>query len=258
MLEDNSTGIRSAGQSRNLLKLLICGLLVIAVLSALAGSERSPEPFFPIAEGTAWVYQGVVRWGRYGSEDTKEREVIWKMETGQVIRHGALVAAVLKGFPADLNWTTGNPDPRDSLLVVNGGNHYYFVNPLHFRSAMIRVQAELEPLKGLMSETDLLFRLPLTQGEKLCGADVIVREENASMFCWHVGPELPIDLKGIKGIPAGKRPSYDIHYLTVVDETEVQIVPGIGITRYEYHRHTSPADTILNLTEFQSASRKPH
>lgn len=77
------------------------------------------------------------------------------------------------------------------------------------------------------------------------------------MFCWHVGPELPIELKGIKGVPSGKRSSYDIHYLTLVDETEVQIVPGIGITRYEYHRHTSPADTILNLTEFQRASRKP-
>src|SRR5271157_4653484 len=111
MLADDSTGIRSAGEGRNLLKLLVCGLLLIAVLSALAGSEGSPEPFFQIAEGTTWVYQGVVRWGRYGSDDTKEREVIWKMETGQVIRHGAFVAAVLKGFPADLNWTTGNPDP---------------------------------------------------------------------------------------------------------------------------------------------------
>jgi len=257
MLGDSSSRILSVGPRRNVLKLLLCVLLLSAVLSALAASERGPEPFFPIAEGTTWVYQGVVRWKRFGYEGAKEREVIWKMETGQVIRHGALVAAVLKGFPADLNWTTGNPDPRDSLLVVNGGSRYYFVNPLHFRSAWIRVQAELEPLKGLMTETDLLFQLPLTQGAKFCGADVIDREENASMFCWHVGPELPVDLKGIKGIPPGKRPSYDIHYLTVVDETEVQIVPGIGITRYEYHRHTSPTDTILNLTEFQPATRKP-
>jgi hypothetical protein len=246
-----------ADQSRNLLKLLLCILLLSTVLSALAGSEKPPEPFFPIAEGTTWVYQGLVRWGHYGSDDTKEREVIWKMETGQVIRHGTLVAAVLKGFPADLNWTTGNPDPRDSLLVVNAGSRYYFVNPLHFRSAWIRLQAELEPLKGLLTENDLLFQLPLTQGEKFCGANVIDREENASMFCWHVGPEFPIELKSIKGIPVGKRSSYEIHYLTVVDETEVQIVPGIGITRYEYHRHTSPADTILNLTEFQPATRKP-
>lgn len=258
MIAGDSNGSFSIDQRRIFLKLLLCGLILTAVLSALAGSERIPESFFPIAEGTAWVYQGVVRWGRYGSDDTREREVVWKMETGQVIRNGALVAAVLKGFPADLNWTTGNPDPRDSLLVVNGGNHYYFVNPLHFRSALIRVQAELEPLKGLMTETDLLFQLPLTQGEKFCGADVIDRVENASMFCWHVGPELPIDLRGVKGVSPGRRPSYDIHYLTVVDETEVQIVPGVGITRYEYHRHTSPADTILNLTEFQPAARKPH
>lgn len=258
MIAGDSNGSFSIDQRRIFLKLLLCGLILTAVLSALAGSERIPESFFPIAEGTAWVYQGVVRWGRYGSDDTREREVVWKMETGQVIRNGALVAAVLKGFPADLNWTTGNPDPRDSLLVVNGGNHYYFVNPLHFRSALIRVQAELEPLKGLMTETDLLFQLPLTQGEKFCGADVIDRVENASMFCWHVGPELPIDLRGVKGVSPSRRPSYDIHYLTVVDETEVQIVPGVGITRYEYHRHTSPADTILNLTEFQPAARKPH
>jgi hypothetical protein len=257
MFRDIVTGALPAGQRRDLLQLSLCGLLLTAVLTTFAGSERDPESFFPIAEGTAWVYQGVVRWKRFGYEATKEREVIWKMETGQVIRHGAFVAAVLKGFPADLNWTTGNPDPRDSLLVINGGNQYYFINPLHFRSAWIRVQAELVPLKGLMTETDLLFQLPLAQGQKFCGANVIDREENASMFCWHVGPELPIDLKGVKGIPAGKRPSYEIHYLTVVDETEVQIVPGIGITRYEYHRHTSPADTILNLTEFQPPMRKP-
>lgn len=257
MIPGISTGTLSAGQGRIFLKLLPCGLILTAVLSALAGSERKPDSFFPIAEGTTWVYQGVVRWGHYGADDTKEREVIWKMETGQVIRHGAIVAAVLKGFPADLNWTTGNPDPRDSLLVVNGGNHYYFVDPLNFRSAWIRVQAELEPLKGLMTEKDLLFQLPLTQGARFCGADVIDRIENASMFCWHVGPELPIDLKGIKGVPAGKRPSYEIHYLTIVDETEIQIVPGIGITRYEYHRHTSPADTVLQLTEFQPPARKP-
>jgi hypothetical protein len=253
-----STCLRFAARSGHGRKLGFCVLLLTSILSAFAGNERSPEPFFPVAEGTTWVYQGVIRWGRYGSDDTKEREVIWKMETEQVIRHGGLVAAVLKGFPADLNWTTGNPDPRDTLLVVNGGNRYYFVSPLHFRSAWIRLQAELEPLKGLMTETDLLFQLPLTQGAKFCGADVIDRTETSSMFCWHVGPELPADLKGIKGVPAGKRSSYDIHYLTITDETEIQIVPGIGITRYEYHRHTSPADTILNLTEFHLAARTTH
>jgi hypothetical protein len=210
MLAGNSTGIHSAGESRNLLEVLVCGLLLTAVLSAFAGSARGPVPFFPIAEGTAWVYQGVVRWERYRSYDLEEREVIWKMETGEVIRHGGMVAAVLKGFPSDLNWTTGNPDPRETRLVVGGGSRYYFVNPLHFKSAWIRLRAELEPLKGLMTETDLLFQLPLRQGAKYCGADVIDREENASMFCRRIHkrnvPDCPPHLHRVK-LPV-RRPEF--------------------------------------------------
>jgi hypothetical protein len=48
--------------------------------------------------------------------------------------------------------------------------------------------------------------------------------------------------------------AYPLAFRTNPDDTEVEIVAGIGIVRYEYHHHGKVADTELALVEFHSGS----
>ena len=49
------------------------------------------------------------------------------------------------------------------------------------------------------------------------------------------------------------QPVFQLQYLTLPDDTTMELVPGVGLVSYQYHHHGTVADTELQLVEFHPA-----
>jgi hypothetical protein len=237
----------SLPRSRHLLS-FAAFLLLTWQMAAIAAPSSDP---FPMSKGTYWIYRGTVRWfnGREGGATTK---VTWKTEVQKVIRRGAFVAAVIKGFPSNLDWSDGDPKPGESLLIRTDKDDYYLLGADEAQEGIKTLRDSNTSVDGLLNADDLILHLPLKKGGKFCDADSMTREDD--MYCWVVSSADPASLNDVKGLPASSREAYELRYATNPDDTTYTFVPGVGIVSYEYHHHGTVADTELKLVEFHAGS----
>ena len=225
---------------------LYSGILLCAWLWPFPARAPIEHPF-PLTQGTYWVYQGRVRFMQ-DNDQSSETTVRWRTEIKRVIQHGALSAAVVNDFPSELNWTNGHPEPADSLLVEDSGK-FYLIFSDRFQNAMRRLEQPADNLDGLFSDDDLILAWPLARGQKYaCDAQSMARPDN--MYCWIVSSLAHTSLQNVSGVRAVEHQEYSLEFRTNPDDTEFSFVPGIGITKYNYHHHGTVADTELQLVEF--------
>jgi hypothetical protein len=218
-----------------------------------SGKKSGPEQHpFPLTEGTAWVYKGTVRWTAVGTPTVTTTNVEWRTEVRRVIQHVAIRAAIVTGFPADLNWSNGNPKPQDSLLVEADAKFYLIAGELD--EAIHRLEDPADDLAGLLRDDNLLLQWPLKLNMKFCDPEGMERADNR--YCWFVADAGAATLKGIVGASAGGHTEFVLQYRTNPDDTEFNFVPEIGITKYSYHHHGTVADTELQLVEFHPAGAR--
>jgi hypothetical protein len=223
-------------------------LVSVWLVAGTAAQTSAPSTdAFPMREGTHWIYRGIVRWsnGREGGAVTK---VTWKTEVRKVIRRGRLLAAVINGFPSDLDLSDGDPKPGASLLIRTSTEDYYLIGADAAQEGIKTLGAGNAPIDGLLNADDLFLHLPLKPGAKFCDAAGMARDDG--MYCWVVSSVDQISLNDVKGLPPGTREAYEIRYATNPDDTTYKFVSGVGIVSYEYHHHGSIADTELKLVEF--------
>lgn len=227
--------------------LLSSATLICLVLSV--GGQRSREPdhsSFPISMGNYWIYQGIVRRADQNSGQASETEVTWKTEIRRVFPHGDYVAALISGWPGDLNWSDGHLAPTESLLIRSPEGKFYLIGQ-RFSDAVKKLEESNDSLKELLSEDSLFLDLPLKKGKKFCDADGMARTDGH--YCWIVGPPKEMSLDNVKGIQPSRRLAYPVTYMTNPDDCEFEFVPGVGMTSYSYHHHGTVADTELRLVE---------
>lgn len=225
-------------------------LVTLACLALGVAGKRGQKPdnsSFPLSVGNYWVYQGTVRWTHENSDQTSEAKVTWKTEIRRIVCHGDYLAAVISGWPADLNWSDGHPAPADSLLVRSRDGKFYLIGQEQLKPALERLDDPRDSLAGTLSDDDLFLELPLQKGKKFCDADGLARTDG--FYCWVVGEPADVSLDSVKGIPPGRRMAYPVRYLTNPDDSEFEFVPGVGMTSYGYHHHGAVADTELRLVE---------
>jgi hypothetical protein len=247
----DSTGVVPPSKCPQL-GILFVGLLLLLCFTGTLLSradEKSAEPF-PMSPGTYWIYRGIVRWTNEANESS-ETKLEWKTQVSHALHHGAYSAAVINGFPSELNWSTGKPEPADSLLVRSPGDKFYWIAPEQTKSALSRFANQQDSLQGLLQDDDLFLQLPLTKGKKFCDPEEMNRDDD--MYCWMVESAERVSLN-VKGVSSPVRLSYTIRYATNPDDIEYEFVPGICLTSYAYHHHGTVADTELTLAEFHPAS----
>jgi hypothetical protein len=238
--------------------LLLLPLVLAAVLSGAAphrsaAQTAAPGPAaFPLSAGTTWVYQAVVRWSAPGSTATQEKLIAWEMEIERVIPRGNLVAAVVKGFPRDLDRSKGDTTPAESLIIESGGAKFYWIPPASFKSVLARLENPADKLENLTTASQLFLQLPLAQGDKFCDMTGMIRTDG--FYCWVAEEPQAAELSGVQGIPPGEHTAYPVHFLTADESTSYDFVPGVGITRYSFQVHGTQSDTELRLEEFHPAS----
>jgi hypothetical protein len=238
---------RKNGMKTRLLVLALA--LAPAVFFAGARTDSSTDPF-PLTEGTYWVYQGLVRYDEAGTENGAEAKVNWRMEIVRVLHRDDAKASIVKGFPDELNWSTGSAAPRESLLVLTNDGKVYRLDADRAAAAEQKFKDIHAALRDFLEDDDLWFQVPLAQGKKFCDEDSAKRDDD--MYCWVVDALAQVSLNNIKGLPADSATSFTLSFRTNPDDSEIELVPGVGIIRYEYHHHGTLADTELKLVEFHA------
>jgi hypothetical protein len=238
----------------------IAAALALAALSCASWLFAQQPPAapsshpFPMTPGTAWVYQGQVRW-QDQNNTTHEEQVSWNTEVTKFVEHPAVNArvAAIHGYPSDLDWTDGRPDAEYRPLVESAGR-FYLLSADTFPATLKRLDDPTDNLSGLLNPDDLILEWPLGQGWRFCDPKGIVRTDQ--LYCWFVENVAPSTLGKMPGMKTAPRDEYQLSYKTNPDHVSVSFVPGIGVTHYEYHHHGAIADTTLNLAEFHPAETK--
>jgi hypothetical protein len=232
---------------KSLVAILAAAQLCVAGLTARAGG--TPADDFPLLKGTYWIYRGMVGYFDARSQKTVQMPVEWRTQVTATVRRGNLRATVVQGFPADLDWSDGSPERKDSLIVQEDEYKFYLVNFDDAQNAIKEVQDPGKSLGDIVTEDDLILELPLAKGKKFgCDAEAMQREDLE--YCWMVDSTSQTSLNEVKGITHEGRTAYRIRYVTNPDDTSLDFVAGIGITAYHYHHHGTEADTELKLVEF--------
>jgi len=226
-------------------------LLIFSTCALSRSTSEVPEHPFPMSEGTHWIYQGLVRW-THDINRVSEIKVTWHTEIRRFIQHGDIRAAVINGFPSDLDWSNGRPQPSDSLLIESPGK-FYVVADEGFTDALHQLEQPSGDLSNLLSDDALFLRWPLRRGQKFCESEGMARPDNG--YCWVVESSRLNILQGITGVSPRKRPEFVIAYRTNPDHIKFTFVPQIGMTTYEYRHHGTVADTELKLVEFHQAAQ---
>ena len=232
---------------------LLCAIVLCLTGLALPHKQAAPTTgeFFPFHAGTYWVYKGTVGWYDYENDKPVSEEVTWKMTVEKVIRKNGVVAAIVSGFPSDLDWTAGSTEAKPWLIIEDDKHEVYYEN-LGPGFDLTKFDGDDSVFNKFMVQDNLFFQWPLRQGAKFCGEEAKGREDD--MYCWVVEQTATRKLESVKGARAGEQPVFSLHFRTLPDDTIAEVVPGLGILSYQYHHHGSVADTELQLVEFHPAA----
>jgi hypothetical protein len=234
--------------------LIALALSISAWASMCAQEQRGPVEFFPMSVGAYWLYEGTVRWADSASDEPATQQISWKMSANKVIRKKDLVAAIVTGFPADLDFSAGAAIPQPWLILQDARHNFFHVN-LGPNYDLTKFDAPDPSFTSFMDIDALLFQWPLRKGAKFCNDEDKVREDN--MYCWVVSQETTKPEIAVKGAPPGKIQVFALQYRSLPDDTTMELVPGLGLLSYEYHHHGTVADTELRLVEFHRGTSAP-
>jgi hypothetical protein len=226
------------------------GLTALHARKSAAASSR----FFPLNPGAYWVYKGTVQWYDYENDKPASADVTWKMSVEKVIRKQSVTAAVVTGFPADLDWTAGTTEPKPWLILENEKHDLYYEN-LGPDYDLTKLNGDEHTFDKFMVTDNFFLEWPLRQGAKFCDEEAKKRDDG--MYCWVVEQTATKKLSSIKGLPPNDQTVFQMQYRTLPDDTTMELIPSVGVLSYQYHHHGSVADTELQLVEFHPGTESP-
>jgi hypothetical protein len=233
---------------KTLVVAIVCALSVTALVNTR--EEGGAGEFFPMKVGTYWVYEGTVSWFDAEKEDSATEQVSWRMSVDKVIRKNGVVAAVISGFPQDLDWSSGSAEPKPWLFLEDAKHQVHYVN-MGPDFDLAKYEKGNQSFDKFLVEDTLLFEWPMKRGAKFCNAEDQKRED--MMYCWTVASVEKRKLDAVKGVATAEQDVFELKYITNPDDTTMELVAGLGIVSYRYHHHGTVATTELRLVEFHPA-----
>ena len=187
------------------LGITLCSVTIGSLTVAVANAQQSGPPtlFFPLTQGTYWVYQGTVTWFDQAKHKASEAKVSLKMTVERVFQREGTLFAEIQGYPADLNFTAGETHPSRRILTESS-RHQVFLRELDPSTPLPRTDHPSSAFDSFMTEEDLLFEWPLARGNKYCDPESAKREDG--MYCWVVESEGSKNLQGVQ-VTRGFSPS---------------------------------------------------
>jgi len=214
-------------------------ITVLLVLSFAACKERATDhkAIFSLKAGNYWTYRG-----KYNRKAVEE----W-IEVKQVRQRGNLTFALMKGFPTDVMEGEDWEASVWGLLAV-GNDHYYKVSGTRIDSIGKWILNKESVHSGLVTDSDLFLEALCDTGLTFGEAAQLTRDDGN--YFWRIGEKSAYEPSAIKGLKLmGPFDRFTLKYKTLADETMMDVVPGIGIVRYRYSHHGTPAELDVKLVE---------
>ena len=226
--------------------LLAAGAVCIAGGLVAAPPVSSP---IPLEKGNRWTYEGKIETALSGSSTVYSTNISWVMEVIDSIKSTNAQAAVVRGFPDELPWYEPAQVPGFCVLL-NFSNHVYQIkapNEKQARSILQDVINEPGKFSAKAQDFNELLALPLAK-DKRWGGDA-KREDG--YYCWRI-EEVRRETLHIEGISSNQTvTTYRLAYRSLPDHQLVDVVPGLGITRYAFAHHGTIASVDVHLVSFK-------
>lgn len=223
----------------------------IVVVAAACTAQETIQQTFPLAKGTYWVYEDTVRWTIVGSNKVASKAVRWRMEVVETLKGRRFFVARVKGAPWDLGWYEPGRDRGDYLFVVFD-NAIFMMHDQDAREIYSAIQRTgvTKQMRERVAE-HIWFRLPFHRDARYCDADQESRTDRN--YCWVVNSIGSARIAGIAGINAQNYEKVELMYRTMPEHEVLELVPGIGITRWTFQHHGTIAEAHVRLIEFHSS-----
>jgi hypothetical protein len=220
-----------------------CFAVAILVTAAVCSAQDA----IPMRKGSTWSYSGTVRWTDMPNT-VRKAPVKLKSEVTEYVERGANAAALLYGFPDDLNWWNEDKPLRSWHLLVRIGPAYYLMET-GSKGGVLQALKTLPPekWKEKIAPESIFFELPLKAGNRYCAPNQ--RERTDGRYCWVVIGSRPMSSKSKMKALSGK-PAIRLTFLTAPEETTLRLIPGVGIVSYHFAHHGTVAEADVKLTEF--------
>lgn len=220
---------------------MLNGILLISILAA-GPNPDSCALAVPLRAGWAWSYAGTAIWSGGNGAHTDSGPVSWTMTIVGVRDAGDVRLGLVRGFVSQLAWYEPGTRPRLSLLVCRG-SQLFALEPASDTAAQ---RAYAHWSDSLLQQAELRLDLPLHDGQ-LFGQ---TPPRDDQLYGWAV-TALPSE--GRLPLPArcgrSGAPRFELSYRSLPDHTFVEWQPGLGITRYTYGHHGTPASAKVRLTD---------
>ena len=132
-------------------------------------------------------------------------------------------------------------------LLVAGSEHYYRISGPRIDSVIKKMNIDGVVMTDMVTDADLFLETLYDTGQTFGEAAQLTRDDGN--YYWRVIGKSAFDPSAIKGLRiTGPFDQYTLSYRTQPDETLMDIVPGIGITRYRYTHHGTSEELDLRLT----------
>jgi hypothetical protein len=222
----------------------IYGIIILLLLCMRSQLFAQQSEYFPLAEGTSWIYKGAVKWTESVNK-VKKSKITWKMNVEKRLKNGSYEIAVMKGHPADLCWYEPGKGPSRYLIVWKD-NKYYEIRIYNDFDKLISDEAYLSTKTNFNT---LFLVVPLKKDMEFGNDPDIQREDR--MYEWVVDDEQRGNLSHVTGVRKTRFTKYTLMYRTNPDHQIVEFVPQIGITHYIYQHHGTVSEVDVRLTAFR-------
>ncbi len=207
-------------------------LFSMVVAALVSTPAPAPSLVFPTAPGTVWTYQADVQWTVPDSSEARSAELEWKASLLSSKSSGTTTVTVLSGFPGDLSAYEPGLKPGRTLWTTRGDGLYLKALSAEENLA----SAVAEALKGGPAGDRILTASPRV-GD--CLGDEPDRKDGK--YCWSV--ERKITREGREG--------WAVAFQTLSDVERIEVVPGLGVTGYEYEHHGTVASVKATLKSWK-------
>lgn len=219
-------------------------MIAFVLLMSLIPTVPNPDSCavtVPLRPEWAWHYAGSALWSHGDGTGTDSATVSWTMTVVDARDVGNTRVALVRGFVDQLAWYRPSEPPRLSLLICRGLQLF----GLELGSDSAARSAYSNWSDSLLHQADLLLDLPLHDGQ-LFGQSPPRAD---ALYGWAV---LALRPEGLASIPAscGKNVGvrFQLSYGSLPDHAIIEWQPGLGITRYAYGHHGTPAAAEVHLT----------